>query len=115
MRNVGAERNIDANACSIPLVHLILSQALADLAGGASHNVVGVGVVVGGAPKDFDSDDTFLEALRSALQSLLDNVPKQCRVALTVPKNRAEQDLLQFFPDRVAVLLCLRRPRRCER
>ena len=65
-------------------VVVILHQPLADLTGGDADYGVGIGVITGGAAKDFNADAAFLEFGATAFQGLLNGVSEQNRIALAI-------------------------------
>ena len=63
-----------------------LRDSLAHLTGGESHHGICACVVLGIAVKYFDSERTFLQVARPALQGRIDHIFQKRRVALAAAK-----------------------------
>jgi hypothetical protein len=76
-RTVRAWRQADPNLVPMPRLQVVLRQPLANLARRAANHRVLVGVVIGVAPKNLDSQRTFLERVNVILRRMLHHVPQK--------------------------------------
>jgi hypothetical protein len=70
-------RQADPNLVPVPCFQVILRQSLANLAGSTPNHGILVGVVMGIAPKNLDSERTLLQRFNVVLSGVLDDVPQK--------------------------------------
>ena len=76
---------------------------------GADHGIE-VGIVIRGAPEDFNTQGSFLERLGMTLQGALYDETQEVGEALTLAEQRARKNSLQLFANGIPLGFRLRRP-----
>jgi len=90
--NVRAGTQFNPEFALVSWILVVLGQFFPYLAGGATDNGVGIGVVVRGPSKYFDPEAAFFERRGIAGQGPLHDVPQQNLAAVAAAKERTIQD-----------------------
>jgi hypothetical protein len=94
--DVRTDRELDDQFAVVSGVVIVLREALSDLASGDANDGVGVGVVGGGPPEDFNSDASLLEVGSVPAESLFDDVGKESGITLAVGEERVSDKPLEL-------------------
>ena len=108
--DVGAGGEFDADAVLVCGVVVVLSEALADFAGGDADDGVGVGIVARDASEDLHADGAFLDLVGVAGEGLFDDEAEESGVTFALEKKRVSQESVEVGENGVFVGLGLRDP-----
>jgi len=110
-RNVGPGRELDADLAGMGWIVIVLSQALADLAGGDSDDGVGVGVIAGRPPEDLHADGALLDLVGVTGEGLFDDEAEQNGIPSALGEKGMNEEQFELSKDRGFVRMRLRHPR----
>jgi hypothetical protein len=85
---VRAQRQIDAGFRIVTGLLIVLGEALSNFGGGGPDDGIEIGIVVGVAAKDLNSQGTFLEFSGMSIQRALHDVAQEGGISLAVFEER---------------------------